>query len=382
MNRSEPDGKTADESDVNSEAFHAGVARFRGMFNSIADRPLAFERLAELSSREITAVSGTFIPSLATFQRAVDADPFNLGTHNVDVQTRFVVTDLQEKLARVETELAAEQKVLNAEGLSLKSSVTNSIDSVDAYLRSKEAALIQYARKKTTASGIWSLLALPQDDSWEQRALDLVDAIGATLVSTDLNAPGFPAALAKEQSVNPSLASLDVASIAGRLLEVKGALPPAEQADPPLAAIIVEAEPLPVTEVRLVPGGEDFTDWLFSTYGLATRWALGVAVMFSLIAGSLTFYNVKVTADRETLFPRLMAAAHESHHDTVVDLSARFLSNRPLSGRGHRDDMVEQAYAEALVNLFAQSAGAPPASLIVAAQQYSRLVREPKGERP
>jgi hypothetical protein len=383
LNRSEPGGEAAGERDVNSEAFHAGVARFQGMFSSIADRPLAFERLAELSSCEITAVSSVSIPSLATFQRAVDADPFNLNTHNVDVQTRFALTDLQETVARVEAEAAAEQKVLNAEGLSLKSSVTNSIASVDAYIRSKEAALIQYARKTATARGIWSLLALPQNDSWEQRALDLVDAIGASLVSTDLNAPGFPAALAKEQSAKPSLAGLDVASIARRLLEVKGALPPiAEQADPPLPAIIVEAEALPVTEERLVPGGEDFADWLFSTYGLATRWALGVATVISLIAGSLTFYNAKVNAVREALFPRVMAAARESRYDTVVDLSARFLSGRPLSGRSHRDEIVEQAYAEALVNLFAQSPGQPSPSLIVAAQQYSRLVHEPKGGRP
>jgi hypothetical protein len=383
LNGGKPDGEAANERDVNSEGFQAGVARFRAVFNSIADRPLAFKRLADLSWHEITTVSAASVPSLATFQRAVEADPFNLGTHKLDVQTRFAVTDLQETLVRVEAEAAAEEKVLNEKGLSLKASVINSLASADAYLRSKEATTIQYARKKATARDIWSLLMLPQYGSWDQRALDLVDAIGAALVTTDLNAPRFPAALAKEQSVRPSLAGLDVASIARRLLEVNGALPsPVEQTEAPVAAVIQEAEPLPVTEQRLVPGGEDFADWLFSTYGLATRWALAVAAIISIIAGSLTLYNAKVSSDREALFPRVMAAARENQHDIVLDLAAQFLSKRPLSGRSHRDERVEQVYAEALVNLFMQSADEPSPSLILAAQQYSRLVREPKGERP
>jgi hypothetical protein len=141
-------------------------------------------------------------------------------------------------------------------------------------------------------------------------------------------------------------------------------------------------EPLSVAEERVVPGAEDFIDWLFSTHGLATRWALGIAAVILMIAGILTFYNAKVNSDREALFLRVMAAAGENRHDSVVDLSAQFLSKRPLSGRSHHDETVEQAYAEALVNLFAQSAGEPSPSLILAAQQYSRLVREPKGERP
>jgi hypothetical protein len=43
---------------------------------------------------------------------------------------------------------------------------------------------------------------------------------------------------------------------------------------------------------------------------------------------------------------------------------------------------VEQAYGEALINLFARSHGEPSPSLVRGAERYRQLVGQPQEERP
>ena len=358
--------------------------RFRRVFDTLSDRPLAWERLAQLYCHQIGALSDGEAPGsrIAILQRAVDADPFNLATHSLDVQSRFALAESQEAIARIEAEAAAEGKVLNEKGLSLKNSVMNGFVEARTYLKSEAAAAAHHAARTEWARTVRTGLSLTDTDAPQQR-LDLMDAIGAALVRCELDAPTFAATLADELSARPDLHDLDASFIATRLVELKGAPPqPAVHVEPVVPGIIQASQPLTVAEDRAVPGAEDLADWLFSGQGLITRWSMAAATVLVMTAAGLTGYNIYVESHRQTLFPRVMAAARDTDYEAVADLAAQFLSRRPLNGREHLDRAVEQVYAEALVNWFAQSTGEPSPSLLRAAQNYRELVDEPKEERP
>jgi hypothetical protein len=379
------DEADSDEAKRNNAAtLTSALARFGRAFDKLADRPLAWERLAELSWRRVAALSAEEPPGgrLAIFQRAVDADPFNLAIHGLDVQTRFAVADLQDRIARIEADAAAEGKMLNDKGQAIKRDAFNAFAEARTYLNSHDAAALQRAARESQARRIWARLGLTLEDAAPQRALALIDAIGTALAHSELDSPAFVAALAEELRARPSLHDLDAAAVATHLRAIRSTtLQPASPAEPVVPQIVSTSEPLATADDRVVAGTEDLVDWLFSGRGLKTRLSLAAAAVVVTAAATLTGYNSYVEATRQALFPRIMAAARDNDYQNVTRMADQFLSRRPLNGGRQLDTAVEQAYSEALVNLFAQSPDVPSPSLVHAAQRYRQLVAEPQEER-
>jgi hypothetical protein len=210
-----------------------------------------------------------------------------------------------------------------------------------------------------------------------------MDAIGSALVRGELDDPAFTSTLAEEMTAKPGLRDLDASVLVARLVELEGRLPqPAGQTVHVVPAIVPTSAPLPIAEGAPVRGSEDLADWLFSRQGLITRWSIAAAMLFVMSATVLTGYNSHDESTRQALFPRVMAAVHDNDDQLVVELAAQFLSQRPLARRGRVDQAVEQAYGEALINLFARSHGEPSPSLVRGAERYRQLVGQPQEERP
>jgi hypothetical protein len=378
------EGEADGQHERNGVRIGEALTRFRRVFGNVSDRPLAWERLADLHRRQIAALPDTDMPGrrIAVLQRAVDADPFDLATHTLDVQARFALNDLQEQIARVEQEAAAQGKVLNDKGLALKAGAAGGFDEACTYLASAESSTIQQSARTAWAAQIWAGLGLPQEEGWQQQAIAVLDATGAALVRCELTAPAFAAALDAELDTRAGLRDRDAAALVQGLLSLQGAVPsPAPRADPADPASLESTAALPVAGDRGIPGSEDFRDWFFSPKGVATRVSLVAAAVLLITASALTTYGRYVEGQRLELFPLVLAAARENEHERVTELAARFLSKRPLNGRGQMDQAVEQAYAEALVGWFARSAGPPSPSLIRAARMYQQLVGDPMEER-
>lgn len=368
----------------NEEVLAAALARFARVFAYVSNRPIAWERLADLYARRVSAFSDELAPGtrIAILQRAVDADPFNVTTQSVDVQTRFVLSAMQEQIARLEQEAAAEGKTLNEKGVSLKNSLMNGFVEARGYLQSQEAAAIQHAARTAWSGRLWIGIGLTESEGWQERALGLMDAIGSALTRGDLNDPAFASTLAGEITARPGLDDFDASAIAARLIELEGRLPqPDGQSDPVVPATVQTSAPLPIAEGARVRGSEDLGDWLFSRQGLITRWSIAAAAVFMVSATVLTGYNSHIESARQALLPRVMTAVGDNDDELVIDLAAQFLSRRPLTSRGDVDQTVEQAYAEALINLFARSPGEPSPSLVRAAERYRQLVGQPQEER-
>jgi tetratricopeptide (TPR) repeat protein len=380
------DDTDSDEANRNNAGTLTGaLARFGRVFDKLLDRPLAWERLAELSWRRVAALSAEQPPGdrIAIFQRAVDADPFNLAIHELDVRARFAVADLQDRIARIEAEAAAEGKVLNDKGQAIKRDAVNAFAEARNYLRSHDAAALQRAARESQARTIWTRLGLTLEDAAPQRALALIDAIGTALARSELDSTAIVAALAEELRARPGLHDLDASVVATRLLAIRSTpLQPASPAEPVVPQIVRSSEPLTIADDRVVAGWEDLVDWLFSGRGLKTRLSLAAGAVVVAAAATLTGYNSYVEATRQALFPRIMAAARDNDYQSVARMADQFLSRRPLNGGRQLDRAVEHAYSEALVNLFAQSPEVPSPSLVHAAQRYRQLVGEPQEERP
>src|SRR6185369_14954159 len=105
----------------------------------------------------------------------------------------------------------------------------------------------------------------------------------------------------------------DSTAVESGLRTLKGALPrPAENVEPATPALIDRTQPIVPVSDRSAGGAEDFSDWFFSPQGKVTRWATSAAVALVMLAGGLRAYDWKVTAEREALWPQVIAAARES----------------------------------------------------------------------
>jgi len=378
------DGDSDADKQANEKILAAALDRFLRAFDTVSDRDSAWERLADLYRRRIAAFSGneSLSACIATVQRAVDSDPFNLGIQSLDVQLRVALSEQQSEIARVEQEAAAQGKTLNEKGVALRNSLLNGFADARSYLASAQAASIQDAARTACARRLWAAIGLTDRDDWRQHGLALIDATARALLRCEREDALFASTLSVEITSNPDLRALDASMIAARLAALRGDLTQAAQpADPVVPPIVESCEPLVVADGEPVRGSEDLSDWLFSRHGLLARCSIAAAVFFVVSATALTGYSRSVESDRQALFPRVMAAARDKDEELVVDLAARFLTRRPISGRSQLDRTVEQVYAEALVNLFARTPGEPSPTLVHAAQIYRRLVVQPHEER-
>lgn len=374
-------GEEEAQRSADAAVLEAAIQRFARFFDRVADAPLAFERLAELVKRRIAALVDAEDPGprLAAFQRAVDADPFDLAIQAADVQWRFALSEAQEKFRELEAEAAAEGKVLNQQGVALRSMYTRGFEGASAYLASAQAKTVQAGLRNLTAHRLWRVLELPADPGWENRAVSLADAVGGSLAGFDVDDPGFVGALETALQSKSDIATLNARDIADRLRHAPPDTPDRESAQASVPSIVRSVVPFTPSRTTGVQTAEDFADWFFSPAGVSTRWASGIASVLLLLAAGLTVYDVKVSSTRDSLYPQIVRAARENRHEVVIQLAPEFLSARPLSGRTHSDEAVRQAYAEAVVALVAGSPGAPDQSLIQAAQRYAQVVGEPEG---
>jgi hypothetical protein len=377
-----PEG-AATEQRLDAAPLAEAVARLYAVLDKLDDRALALLRLGELSRRQVdgAAAAQSLGGRVALLQRAVDADPFNLQAYAIDTPSRLALAEAQEQMARLEEQAAAEGKVLNEQGNVLKRDIMHGFDEARGYLRSEESSRVRQMWQKTWAVELWSRLGLPRAPGWEKRAGALTDALGRALVRSDLDAPAFAQTFAEEVRQTADLEGIDAAALAARLVDIQHvAEPPPTPVDPIEPQTIEKVRPLSAAE-HVKSSGEDLADWLFSHRGTATRWTMAAAIALVASAAVLTSYNAYAQWGRQELFTRVMSAARDRQYTEVTELASQYLERKPLNSRRELDEAVEQAYAEALVHLFAASFAEPPPVVIRAAERYRELVPHAQEER-
>src|SRR5262249_25893437 len=129
-------GESADARRLNALSLERALARMRGLFERISDRPLAWTQLGDLYARKVAALSDleSTGPRIAALQRAADVDPFDVSVHALDMQSRLALVEARDQIAKLEADGVAQGKVLNDKGRSMKLQLETGFNEAARYL--------------------------------------------------------------------------------------------------------------------------------------------------------------------------------------------------------------------------------------------------------
>ncbi len=372
-------GESEQENLADSKRLERGVQRLEKFRFDYPYNVTVFELLGYLHYLQAIKLGNAkrVAEALVEVEKALIYNPHLEKGQEIAKQLTEMMQNLQVQMEDLEREMKYQpNKVLNAEGILLRSQARKGFKPLQDYHESDEPRMTVNAVRLAHGRQIWRDIGLPElSDGWEERATTLLSALGEVFNNPPEDKAQVPAAWNEVTKKNPDLAELDshlISAYLGYRLFGENADDFQQKPAQPRPADF----PVLVGTDKGLCDREPFGYWLFSRGDIRVKVQAGIAIILLLAAGGLAVRDLLHRNVRTTAYQQITQAAAHNDYLAMVTAAERFLAAPVLSLKDEREQRVRELYDQAMVHWFAASRGEFDAEAQSHLKRYQALMVE------
>jgi tetratricopeptide (TPR) repeat protein len=377
-------GESEQKNLADAKKLEQGIQRLEEFRRDYPYNIIIFDVLAYLHYLQAIKLSNgkRVAEALVEVEKALTCNPNLKEAQEAAKQLTELMQNLQAQMEALEREIKYQpDKVLNAEGMLLKSQAKKGFKLLQDYHESDELKMFVNDVRLAHGRQIWKDIGLPElSEGWEERATTLLGALGEVFNNPPQDKAKVAAAWDEVAKKNSDLAKLDARLISTYLTNRLFG----ENADDfPQKPVLPRPANFPVlvaTE-KCQRDREPFGYWLFSKGDLGVKVRAGIAIILLMVVGGFAVRDVLHRNARSTAYQQITQAAAHNDYLTMIKAAEKFLENPVLSLKDEREQRIRELYDQAIVRWFAAPSGELDAAAQSHLKRYQALMVEKTGRR-